>query len=186
MNFEHDRNANGFARVKFLSRMLKHLATAGLIAFVAFSLGVVIVPDWFDTMIRLAFQDIPVASGLSPVKRAGMMGLLAAPLGVALFGLWNIRALFACYALGEVFSERPARHIRWAGFAMMLNGFLTIVTYSLGSLVLTFDNPVGQRQFAVSVSSDLFFVLLTGGLLMVIGQVLHEACRISDENRQFV
>lgn len=186
MNSDQDNAANRFARVKSLSRRLKHLATCGIFVFVAFSLSVVIVPDWFDTMVRLAFQDIPAPSGVTPIKRIGLMVLLAAPLGVALFGLWKIRALFACYALGEVFSERPARHIRWAGFAMVLNALLTIVTYSLGSLVLTYDNPAGQKQFAVALSSDLFFVFLTGGLLMVIGQVLHEACRISTENRQFI
>lgn len=186
MNSDQNNTIDGFARVKSLSRWLKYLATCGIIMFVAFSLSVVIVPDWFDTMIRLAFQDIPAPTGITPIKRLGLMVLLAAPLGVALFGLWKIRALFACYALGDVFSERPARHIWWAGFAMVLNALLTIVTYSLGSLVLTYDNPVGEKQFAVAVSSDLFFVFLTGGLLMVIGQVLHEAGRISAENRQFI
>lgn len=178
--------SDAFTRVKSLSRWLKHLTTAGMITFIGFSLSVVIVPDWFDTMVRLAFQDIPAPTGITPVKRFGLILLFAAPLGVALLGLWNIRALFHCYAGGEVFSEKPARHIRWAGLAMIVNAVLTMVTYSLGSLVLTYDNPAGQKQFAVALSSDLFFVFLTGGLLMVIGQVLREAFRISAENRQFV
>ncbi|MEP3276237.1 MAG: DUF2975 domain-containing protein [Stappiaceae bacterium] len=177
---------DSLVRITTMSQWLKHLTTVGIFIFVGFALSVLLVPEWFDTMVTIAYQGIAYPSELTLFKRLGLILLLAGPFGSALYGLWNLRALFDCYGQGNILGRAPSRFIRAVGFAMVLNAVLTVLTFSLGSLLLTFDNPAGQKQLAVSVSSDLFFVFLMGGLLLVIGHVLHEASRISDENRQIV
>ncbi len=178
--------ANPLVRIRTLSLWLKRLTTLGITIFIGFALSVLLVPSWFDTMVALAYETIDYPAELILLKRLGFLLLLSGPFAAALYGLWNLRALFSCYAGGDVFGGAPSRYIRNVGFAMILNAVLTVFTYSLGSLLLTFDNPKGQRQLVVSLSSDLFFVFLTGGLLLVIGHVLHEAARINNENRQIV
>ncbi|MCY6379599.1 DUF2975 domain-containing protein [Hoeflea prorocentri] len=175
-----------FRRVVRLSLWLKRLATLGIILFVGFTFSVLAVPDWFDTMVMTAYPGMPIATGITLFKRISLILLLALPLGVSLYGLWNIRMLFDCYARGEVFSPAPAAHIRNVGLAMLVNVVLTALVHSLGSLVLTLDNPPGTRQLSVTASSDTYLLLLLGGLLLVIGWVMQEAARISDENSRFV
>ena len=70
--------------------------------------------------------------------------------------------------------------------AMAGNALAAMILHPLGSLILTYDNLVGSRHLSVSMSSNTYTLILTGGLLIVIGWVMREAARISDENRQFV
>lgn len=179
-------NKESLTRVARLSLWLKWLATLGMIVFVAFSASLIIVPEWFDTMVRLAYPEITIVTGITEFKRISLLILLSMPLGVALYGLWNVRMLFDCYARGEVFKPAPAAYIRRVGLAMLVNVVLSVLFHAIGSVLLTHDNPSGTRQLSVTVSSDTYLLLLLGGLLVVIGWVMQEAARLSDENSQFV
>ncbi len=177
---------DAYFRVKKLSRWLKALASLGMIISLGFGLSVIAVPEWFDNMVRLSYPDLPFATYISWFKRGLLIILFSLPLAVTLYGLWNVRLLFDCYARGRVFSEIPARYIRNVGLAMVVNVITSIFVHSIGSVLLTFDNPTGNRQFTVTLSSNMYLLVLMGGLLIVIGWVMQEASRISDENRQFV
>lgn len=175
-----------FTRVARLSLWLKWFATIGMIVFVAFGMSLALVPDWFDNMVMLAYPEITIATGITELKRITLLILLCLPLAVTLYGLWNVRMLFDCYARGVVFSPVPASYIRKVGLAMLINVVLSVPIHTFGSVLLTHDNPAGSRQLSVTVSSDTYLLLLLGGLLVVIGWVMQEAARISDENNRFV
>ena len=175
-----------FARVRRLSIWLQRLTSLGIVVFVAFAASVVAFPAWFDGMISAAYPDLTVAAGINVSKRVVLLLMLSLPLVVTLYGLWNVRLLFGAYARGEVFSSVPAAYIRNVGAAMLANVVLSVLVHTIGSVVLTIDNPPGTRQLTVSLSSNTYLLLLMGGLLVVIGWVMREAARISDENSRFV
>ncbi len=175
-----------FRRIARLSLWMKWLATLGIIVFAGFALSIVVIPGWFDNMVMLAFPELVIAEGITVFKRTALLALLAMPLAVSLYGLWNVRMLFDCYARGEVFSPAPAAYIRNVGLAMLVNVVLSVFVHALGSVLLTYDNPAGSRQLSVSMSSDTYMLLLLGALLVIIGWVMREAARISDENSRFV
>ena len=54
------------------------------------------------------------------------------------------------------------------------------------SVALTFDNPSGQKQLAITLDPGTFGVLAAGAALVAFGLVLKEAVRLADENRSFV
>lgn len=176
----------GLGRVRAASRFLKNLATLGAVLILGFSVAVVAVPDWFDQLINNAFPELPITTGITTVKRVGLLVLLAFPVGVTLYGFWHARLLFASYEKGEVFTSRAASHIRLVGLAMLTSAVLSVAVHTLGSVLLTYDNAAGSRAVVVSVSGDTYLLLLAGGLLIVIGWVMREAARLSEENRQFV
>lgn len=175
-----------FARVIRLSLWLKWLTTLGMIVFAGFSASVIIVPEWFDNMVMLAYPEITISTGITDLKRVTFLLLLCVPLTVTFYGLWNVRMLFDCYARGRVFQPEPATYIRRVGLAMLANVVVSVLIHAAGSVLLTHDNPAGSRQLSVTVSSDTYLLLLLGGLLVVIGWVMQEAARISDENNRFV
>ncbi len=177
---------DGLARVRRLSVWLSRLTSFGMVTFCLFALSMVVLPDWFDSLVELAYPQATVASGITVSKRTVLLLVLSLPLCVTLYGLWNLRLLFDAYARGEVFAPAPAIHIRNVGMSMLVNVVLSVLVHSIGSVVLTIDNPAGSRQLTISISSDTYLLLLMGGLLVVIGWVMREAARISEENSRFV
>ena len=173
-------------RVKRTSRWLKHLTTAGLIGCVGFGLAILAVPAWFDSMVMLANPQLNVAAGITSIKRDLLRVVYCLPLVVTLAGLWNVRMLFDCYARGEVFSPTPAVFIRNIGLVMLASVGVSLLMPVVVSLLLTYDNPVGSRQLSVSLSSNVYMLALLGGLFLVIGWVMREAARLSEENSRFV
>ncbi len=176
----------GLARIRAASRFLKNLTTLGAVIILGFGIAFAAFPTWFDQLINNAFPELTIATGITPLKRVGLLALMAFPLAVTLYGLWHARLLFTSYEKGEVFTGRAAGHIRLVGLAMLINAILSPVVHTLGSILLTYDNMAGSRAIAISLSSDTYSLLLTGGLLIVIGWVMREAARLSEENRQFV
>ena len=173
-------------RVRAASRLLKALATLGAIGVLGAGIAFVAMPDWFDSLIPQAFPELAPGYVVTPVKRAGMLALMAVPFAAVLFGLWHVRLLFGAYERGEVFTETAARHIRLVGLAMAANAIAAVIVHSLGSILLTYDSAPGTRQLSIALGSDTYLLLLTGGLLVVIGWIMGEAARLADENRQIV
>ncbi len=174
------------ARVRKASRVLKLMTTLGAIGLSGAALAIAAVPGWFDPIVHQTFPELGIQGPIVPAKRAGMIGLMALPMAVALFGLWHVRLLFGSYERGEIFTGAAARHIRLVGLAMAVNAVVSLLVHTLGSVLLTYDNAPGTRQLSISLSSDQYMLLLTGGLLIVIGWIMGEAARLSDEHRQIV
>lgn len=162
-----------------LCRGLSHGATAGIAALIA-GYGLVVLEP-------LAFAPpVETVTGLTPPKRIALALLTAGLFAPALIALWITRGLFARYGRGDVFSYHNATAIRRIGGLLLVGTGLAIAGRTAAVLILTHDNPPGQRSLAISLAShDLLFALL-GGLLLVIGWVMAEATRQAEENRLFV
>ncbi len=186
MSTGQDGPFEALVRVRAASRILKALTTLGGLGVLAVAVAFAAVPGWFDAVVPNAFPDLAPGTVITPVKRAGLLALMAVPLAAVLFGLWHVRLLFGTYARGEVFTAAAARHIRMTGLAMAANALAAIIAHSLGSVLLTYDNAPGARQFSIALGSDTYLLFLTGGLLIVIGWIMGEAARLADENRQIV
>ena len=53
-------------------------------------------------------------------------------------------------------------------------------------VALTYSNPPGNRQLAISLSLDNYVALIVGGVLLAVAWVMVEATRIADEHASFV
>ena len=173
-------------RIRTASRILKALTTLGAIGVLGAAIAFGAVPAWFDTLIPQAFPELLPGYVMTPGKRAGLLALMAVPLATVLFGLWHVRLLFGAYQRSEVFTSAAARHIRLVGVATAANAIAAMLVHPLGSVLLTYDNAPGTRQVSIALGSDTYMLLLTGGLLTVIGWIMGEAARLADENRQIV
>lgn len=173
-------------RIRTTSRFLKRLTSLGMLLILAVSITLAVVPAWFDAIINQAFPALPMATEMTLLKRIGLLVLFALPVSAMLYGLWHVRLLLAAYERGEIFTMTAADHIRRIGLVMAIYALGSVIIYTLATVLLTYDNPVGERQLAVSLSSNTYLSLLLGGLLIVIGWVMREAARLADENQQFV
>ena len=69
---------------------------------------------------------------------------------------------------------------------MCVLAVLRPLTTTLLGIVLTMGNPPGQRIVSIGLSIDDYMIAAFGGLILAIGQVMVEAKRLADENRQIV
>lgn len=108
------------------------------------------------------------------------------PVSALIYGLINLRSLFRHYSRGVIFSREQAARLRRFALAAMLSVGLQILANSLLSVLLTFNNPPGMRQLAISVSSDQLGTIFLGGVFLVIAWIMGEGSRIAEDNAQIV
>ena len=110
----------------------------------------------------------------------------AIPVGLLMYGVWQLRKLFAQFRQGQLFSESGASHLHAFAFMLLLSMLLTPVVGGLLSVVLTMSNPPGERALVLSLGSDNFEQLFLAGTLFAISWILREGCRLREENEAFV
>lgn len=132
-----------------------------------------------------------LGTGAYPVTLTGralgalaVLGLVNAGIaGTALLSVWR---LFGLLSRGQVFARGVGVALRRAGGATLAGAVSTVVSRTAAALILTFDNPPGQKILLISVGSSEALLLLAAALLYAMGHVLALAADIERENRSFV
>jgi hypothetical protein len=117
-----------------------------------------------------------------------VMGFLVSliPTGVALYGVIRLRRMFTLCSEGKIFTGENVKCVR--DFAWSLFGYavLSPITVGLLSVVLTYDNPPGQRALAISISSNDIQTLFISAIFLVIAWIMVEGRKLADENAQII
>jgi hypothetical protein len=116
--------------------------------------------------------------------RVAFASLLPCGLGLAL--LWQLWGLFGEYQRGAVFSVRALACLRRFSSLLVLLALSSPLTQVLMSVAISLDNPPGQRQIAISLSSNDYALLLGALVFVAIARVMTEAARVAQENEGFV
>ncbi len=173
-------------RIARLASWLYWAATGFGIAL-PLAFGVALFKGWSDPAFLAArFADLPAATTVGPVKALLVIAAGALALPVLLAALWQMRALFRRYGAGEILTDACARHVLRIGQMLVALAALGVAIPTLQRLILTWDNPVGQKVLAIGLSSDTMGFLLAGGLLFVVGWVMGEAARVAADNAGFI
>ena len=122
-------------------------------------------------------------STLSLILWGALVVVLAAS---GIYVLWRLATLFALYQKGEALSDAAARAIRLAGVGLIVRAGLGVLARPLESLIVTLDAPAGQHMVAIAFDASDLWLVLAGGLVLVIGAVTRDAVAIARENEAFV
>jgi hypothetical protein len=182
----HSEAADPASKIRNVSRVMVVVTM-----MLALLLAAVDIWLWVDRSILVdAARRQFVLSEVEIVPTSGMVtgGLVLAQLSfaLALWALWNVLALFRGYRDGAVFTVDAGRRLRHLGVALCAFPFVQALVSSLGSVLLTLDNPPGQRHLAIAFEGSHLIVAVVGALLIVVGWVLAEAAGVADDNRQIV
>ena len=174
------------ARLKRLAGVLK-IASSAAMVLLPLSL---LVPLWGDGLTRAdamkAFPGLHIWPGVETWQLVVAMGLgcLAAIAGI--WVLWQMRGLFRLYQMGEVLTDAAARHIRKIGQGLLAVAILPVVVFPLQTVILTMNNPEGERSVAVGFELNDVAFLLAGGMLVLIGWAMGEASRMAQDHAAIV
>lgn len=170
---------------RFANRL--YAVASALLVLLPLVVAVFLWREWSDpSWLTDSFAMLPSDTALTPWKSTlvitlGAVALL--PIGVALV---QMRRLFARYRRGEILIQPCARHILHIGWALAALALAQLVVLPLQIVVLTMDNPPDDRLLSTAFGSESLWLLLSGGLLIVIGWVMVEAVRAADENAGFI
>lgn len=170
-------------RVSTVARILC-IAAAALMAFGAVWL-------WRDPEQLAAYArgTIGVSAPVGPLSERGYWAALTiglVPAGLFVAAMLRLSSLFGRFGRGQVLEEENAQRLARVGWLLTAMGVATPLTRAAQSVALTFDNPSGQKQLAITLDPGTFGVLAAGAALVAFGLVLKEAVRLADENQSFV
>jgi hypothetical protein len=132
---------------------------------------------------RLGIPDqYAIPSTLTPVQIALGLGVMMVPIAIMMFGLWNLRRLFAGFGAGRVFTLENTRFLRMFAWSVMAVIVVQFFANGLLAVVLTLNNPPGQRVLALSLSTEHIIAIFVGFVFVVIARVLEEGRKLADDN----
>jgi hypothetical protein len=122
--------------------------------------------------------------GLGQRALATLLALL--PVLPLSWGLLRLATALEAFRQGRPFGLTAATGMRDFAIGVFACTVLKLVSGALLSVVLSWNAPAGQKQLAISVSSDMLLMLLVGAVLTLVGWALTEAAAIAEENAQFI
>lgn len=102
------------------------------------------------------------------------------------WGLLRLAAALEAFRQGRPFGFVAATGMRDFAVGVLVCTLFKLVSGVLMSVVLSWNAPAGQKQLAISVSSDMLLMLLVSAVLTLVGWALTEAAAIAEENAQFI
>lgn len=119
---------------------------------------------------------------LSPTTRLlaafASLGLSA----VIMYALKILINLFRQYESGNIFSLANAIAYQKLGYCVFYWVAGSIIYHSLMSLILSFNNPPGERILSISFSGMDALTLASGFIILIISWVMKEGYKLADEN----
>jgi hypothetical protein len=108
------------------------------------------------------------------------------PMGVIIYGLGKLEGLFGLYEKGRIFTAQNVAYFRSLGRTLIVWVGFDVVRNSLLSMVLTLDNPPGQRVITVGLGSADFTAIFVGIVVLIISWVMDEGRKIQEDQALIV
>jgi hypothetical protein len=175
-----------WTRLRRLCRVMQAVTTVGICLIALAALLVFVIPDWTRNLLLARLGQAGADLPLTPGHLGAAAVITSVPVGIMLYGLWQARQLFAGFAAGQVFTLASARRLRDFAAAMLAQAVLGPLSSTALLLAFTLSNPPGERQLAITLSSNDYIALIVGGVLLAVAWVMVEASRIADEHASFV
>lgn len=106
------------------------------------------------------------------------------PIVILLYGFYQLRLQFICYAKAEYFTVNASNHCYNFGKALVAWVVLGVIFEPLLSLILTLNNE--EKFINVSLTGDDIITFFPALCIMIIGRILLKASQIATENEQFI
>lgn len=106
--------------------------------------------------------------------------------GITMYALMILIRLFKNYERGDIFSLDNASYFQKLGYTLFYFVIGSIIYDTLMSVILSFNNPPGQRMLTISFVGINFLSLIFAFIILIISWVMKEAHIIADENKNTI
>lgn len=183
------RRDGAIAAIRRLSRVAGIAATLGMLLLasaMAAGFGFLIFDS--ETFVSIISKEVLREEKLVrlPLWASSLLILImTAPTLLGLFGLARARQLFASYGRGEIFSAGAAKRLQSIGWVIIVLAPLGLLT-NVAAAALLSGIGTGALEIQIGLSRTDVIAVICGLMFVVVGRILNEAARISDEHLLFV
>lgn len=135
-----------------------------------------------QTLISVSFGgNIPNPSSLDGFQR--FLGFLASalPLAAQVFAILVIMRLLKLYREGSIFSAAHVLLFKRLGQTLVFYGVAGILQATGLSLVMTMNNPPGQRLVSIGAGSDDIALFVVAAVVLMLSWVMDEGRKQAEE-----
>ncbi|PTO72686.1 DUF2975 domain-containing protein [Vibrio splendidus] len=105
---------------------------------------------------------------------------------ILMYALMVLIRLFRNYERGEIFSLENAMSYQKLGYSLFYWVLGSVIYSSLMSVILSFNNPPGERILGISFVGMDFLTLILGIIILIISWVMKEGYILADEHSQTI
>ncbi|PHN86224.1 DUF2975 domain-containing protein [Vibrio splendidus] len=105
---------------------------------------------------------------------------------ILMYALMVLIRLFRNYERGEIFSLENVMSYQKLGYSLFYWVLGSVIYGSLMSVILSFNNPPGERIFEISFVGMDFLTLILGIIILIISWVMKEGYILADEHSQTI
>lgn len=158
------------------------------------TIAIVIIPVGLAAFWALASPELigdirslgnPVAA-LPPLFRLFGFLVTMIPGAIGIYGLIALRRLFDACRAGAIFAAGNALNLRAFAVSVVASALAKIMIGPVLSVLVSWHNPPGTRELAITLSSDDLGALFVGFLFLVVAWIMAEAQRLAEDNAQIV
>ncbi len=173
-------------RLRRFSRSMARVTGVGILLISVAMILIFIIPGWTRSLLLARLGEAGANLQITPGRVLVGAAVTAVPVGVMLYGMWQVRALFVDFAEGRVFTLQTARRLRDFAAAVLAQTVLGPLSSTALLIAFTISNPPGSRQLGIAFSINDYIALIVGGVLLAVAWAMSEATRIADENASIV
>lgn len=100
---------------------------------------------------------------------------------VVMYALRQLLKLFKNYQEGQIFSLSNVSYYRRLGYSVFAWVICDKIVDALISIILTYQNAIGDRQIVIRFGSADFAALAIGGLVILIAWIMNEGHKLNEE-----
>ena len=182
------------------NNVTKNITTVARVAEIAALIGMLIITAVFfysiyfliadsvltDTQIVDEFLAQGTQASFTTTQRLVGATLMLLSDFLGLFGLFTARKLLIGYQRGEVFTVLAATRLKIIGWVVVLLAPISQISETVGIFYFTKIVNPGHTRLSLSLEDTDVYAMVFGLLIVVIGYVMYEAVRISEEHKSFV
>jgi hypothetical protein len=108
------------------------------------------------------------------------------PASFLLCGLYRLARVFRSFSEGAIFTPGTIAGIRTFALMVVLSALARPVATAMLSVVLTMNNPPGERALAITIGSGHLEAVFVGLVFFVIAHLMQEGQRLAEDNAQII
>lgn len=127
-------------------------------------------------------HDFLITGGITPLM--SLLGFITSMIkgSVIMLGVWTLKELFGYYEQKVFFSKETVLCFKQLSHYLIWWVIAGILSEPLQTIILTMNNPEGQKAVAISFQSADLTALILGGVLSVIAKVMESGRKLQEES----
>lgn len=134
------------------------------------------------------FNPIPIANeAVKPLAEMSfstkMMGMAVSfiPVLIDMFAIYSLIRLFKLFSANEFFTSKTVFWIRRSSLFLLANQLIHPIYIAILSLVLTIQNPPGQRMISVGIGNEQFTLIIVALTILLVSWIMDEGRKINED-----